>query len=184
MNNNKFLNIQSLDSSKTSIAKVLLIFYLIVASNYTDNLMSKQLKKYISENRLVQHIIGFMTMIVLITIVGGIVDTRSALVYSLISYIWFVFSTKLDIHWNIVILTLLLFGYLYENNLIVREKEILSDPSLTDKQKIEIISNFNRFKTWIVSTIILITVIGTLAYSNRKRVQYGGSYNAFTYFLY
>ena len=178
------LNIQHINSSQTSIAKVLLIFYLLVASNYTDNLMAKQMKEYLHSNRIAQHFIGFLTLIVLVTMVGGITDTRSAIVYSLIGYVWFIFSTKLDIHWNIVLLVLLFIGYMYENSLVVKEQQILNDPNLTDKQKTYIINRCNTYKSWIVGSIMIVTILGTVMYTNRKQVQYGGGYDLFTYMFY
>jgi hypothetical protein len=177
-------NIHHINSSKTSIARVLLIFYLLVASNYTDNLMAKQMKEYLNSNRLVQHFIGFLTLIVLVTMVGGITESRTALIYSLIGYIWFIFSTKLDIYWNIIILILLFIGYMYENSLIVKEKQILDDPNLTDKQKVDIIDRCNIYKTWIVGSIMTVTLLGTIMYTNKKKVQYGGGYDLFTYMFY
>src|SRR5579872_4178034 len=137
--NGSWLNIQDINSSSTSLAKVLLIFYLFIASSSTDNLMSKQMREYINSNKYMQHIIGFLTMIVLITLVGGVVDTRAAIFYALIGYVWFIFSTKLDIHWNIIILSLLFVGYMYENSMNVREADIKSDKNLTDDQKLYMI---------------------------------------------
>lgn len=184
MSLNKYFNIQDINTSQTSIAKVLLIFYVLVASNYTDNLMAKQMKEYINNNRIVQHIIGFLAMIILVTLVGGIVDTRSAIVYSLVAYLWFIFSTKLDIHWNVIIILLLFVGYMYENSMQVREKEVMDDPILSIEEKDELIENFNKYKTWIVGTVILVTIVGTLMYSQKKHEQYGGGYDAFAYLLY
>lgn len=175
--------IQDINSNKTSLAKVLLIFYVLIASELSDNLMAKQMKEYIRDNKYVQHIIGFLTMFILVTLVGGVVDTRSALVYSLVGYIWFIFSTKLDIHWNIIILILLFIGYIYENSMTIREKEILEDPNLTDEQKKEMIENDNKYKSWIVGSVILVTIIGTMFYSHKKSVQYGGGYDIFVYML-
>jgi hypothetical protein len=177
-------NIQHINSSKTSIAKVLLVFYLLVASNYTDNLMAKQMKEYLTNNRLVQHFIGFLTLTVLVTMIGGITDTRSSLLYALIGYIWFIFSTKLDIHWNIIILILLSIGYMYENSLDIKEADILNDPNLSDIQKSDIINKYNTYKSWIVCSIMLVTILGTLMYTNKKTVQYGGKYDMFTYIFY
>jgi hypothetical protein len=177
-------NIQSIDRSNVSLAKVLLIFYVLIASTHTEHLMAKQMKQYIDENRLVQHIIGFLTMFILVTLVGGIVDTRSAIFYSLIGYIWFIFSTKLDIQWNIIIMILLFIGYIYENSAEVREKEIMDDPNLSKEKKLEAIQTNNYYKTLIVSSVILTTIVGTLLYSNKKHEQYGGGYDVFTYLLY
>lgn len=183
MNLNELFNIQNINSSQTSLAKVLLIFYVLVASNCTDNLMSKQIRQYINENRFVQHIIGFLLMIILVTLVGGIVDTRLAIFYALIGYIWFIFSTKLDIHWNIIIIILLFIGYMYENSMSIRENDINNDPNLTPDQKFIIIQQNNNYKTWIVSSVIFITILGTLFYSHKKHEQYGGGYDVFTYIL-
>lgn len=177
-------NIHHINSKRTSIARVLLIFYLLVASNYTDNLMAKQMKEYLTNNRIAQHIIGFLTLSVLVSLVGGITDTRSVLVYTLIGYVWFTFSTKLDIHWNIIILILLATGYMYENSLIIKEKQILSDPNLTDIQKIDIIKKYNIYKSWIVGSIMTVTLLGTLLYTHKKHVQYGGNYDVVKYLIY
>ena len=174
-------NIQSINSSQTSLAKVLLIFYVLIATGSADSLMSKQMKSYIQSNRYIQHIIGFLTMIILVTLVGGIVDTRSAIIYALVGYIWFVFSTKLDIHWNMVILILLFIGYMYENSMTVREKEINSDNNLTEEQKLIIINKNNNYKAIIVGSVIIITIFGALFYSHKKVEQYGGGYDVFAF---
>lgn len=174
-------NVQSINSSQTSLAKVLLIFYVLIASGSTDSLMAKQMREYIQDNRYVQHILGFMLMIILVTLVGGVVDTQSAIIYAAIGYIWFIFSTKLDIHWNLAILILLFVGYMYENSLAVRENIIISDGNLTDKKKKELIEQDNYHKTMIVGIVLLITIIGTLFYSHKKVEQYGGNYDIFTY---
>lgn len=178
------VNIQDINNKRSSIAKVLLIFYVLIAGNYTDNLMAKQLREYISENRLIQHLIGLMTMVILITTIGGVVDSRTAIIYSLVSYTWFIFSTKLDIHWNIIILLLLFFGYLYENDVEIREEEVMSDKTLDDKKKMEIINKHNRNKTLFIGGILAITLVGTLFYSHKKHVQYGGGYDIISYLLY
>jgi small-conductance mechanosensitive channel len=178
------LNIQNINSNKMSLAKVLLIFYVIIASNFTNGLMAKQMREYIESNRLVQHIIGLILMIILVTTVGGVVDTYQAILYSVIGYIWFIFTTKLDIHWNIIIIVLLFIGYMYENSLEVKEEQIKSDPNVSEEIKEKIIQSDESTTKYIVSTVMLITIIGTILYSHKKHVQYGGGYNLFTYLLY
>ena len=177
-------NIQHVNSNQTSIAKVLLIFYLLVASNYTDNLMAKQMKEYLHNNRIAQHIIGFLTLTVLVTLVGGVTDTRTALLYSAICYVWFIFSTKLDIHWNMIIIILLFIGYMYENSLTVKENQLITDPNLTNEIKSTSIDKCNIHRTCIVISIMAITLIGTMLYTHKKQVQYGGGYDISTYMFY
>jgi len=170
-------------NSSTSLAKILLIFYMIVASNCTENLLSKQTRDIINNNRYIQHMIGFMTLFVLITLVSDQIDTRTALIYAILGYIWFVFSTKLDIHWNIAIIILLFIGYMYENSNKIRETDIKNDNSLTDEQKLSLLTEIENTKTWIVGSVIIVTILGTIFYSQKKIEQYGGGYDVFTYFL-
>lgn len=177
-------NIENRKNNKTSLAKVLLIFYVLIASNFTEGLMSKQMKESLQSNRLMQHIIGFLAMIVLVTTVGGIVDNRLAILYSLIGYLWFIFTTKLDIHWNVIILALLFVGYLYENSLSSQEQDILEDENLTEDKVNNIIKNNTDYRLFIVLTVIIITMVGTAFYTNKKNEQYGGGFDIVTYLLY
>jgi hypothetical protein len=181
---NSLFNIQDINPSvNTSLAKILLIFYVLVASSATDNLMSKQFREYVRDNRYMQHVLGFLTMFVLITLLCDGIDTKIALGYALIAYIWFIFSTKLDIHWNIIILILLFVGYMIENQIMVRDREINTDNNLSNEQKLILIKDNNQYTNWIIGSILLITVIGTLFYSHKKQEQYGGGYDVFAYML-
>ncbi len=176
--------IENISSNKTSLAKVLLIFYIILASNYTHELLSKQLREYIESNRLVQHIIGLMMMVILVTSVGGIVDTYQAILYSVIGYIWFLFTTKMDIHWNMIALIILFIGYMFENTARTREEEAKSDPNLSEEERKKILRSYELQNRYIIFTILLVSIIGTIMYTHKKQGQYGGGYNFFTYLLY
>ena len=181
---NNILQIESLTGPTTSLSKVLLIFYLAIAGNFTSNLLSKQLKSFFEENRIAQHIIALITLLVLVTAVGGIVDTKVAIIYTVVGYIWFIFTTKLDIQWNIVIILILLIGYLYENTIDNKEKLMETDNALTRDDKNAVISRNNSTKSYIVVAAMAVTVVGTFMYSTKKHVQYGGGYNWLTYMLY
>lgn len=178
------LQIQNVAGNNMSLSKVLLVFYLIIATNFTNNLVSKQLKEFIEDSRIAQHIIALVTMLVLITSIGGVVDTKKAVFYSIFGYVWFLFTTKLDIHWNMVIIMILVAGYLYENSISEHEQELSDDKNVDKKKKEEIIRNDNNIKSGIVYAAILVTVIGTLMYNTKKQVQYGGGFDPVTYLLY
>ena len=178
---NAWFNIEDINLNNTSLAKILLIFYLIALNSNT--LISKQMHNYINDNRYVQHILSFMTMYVLITVVCGNIDTRSAIAYALIGYIWFIFTTKIDIHWNIIIIILLFVGYMFENSIHIDENNIKTDKLISNEHKQKIINENIHKKNLLVGGIIMVTIIGTLLYSNKKHAQYGGSYDIFTYIL-
>jgi len=178
------LDIKGTKNNNTSLIKVLLVFYLIIASNFTGGLMGKQMREYMEKNRFIQHIVGFITMIVVVTLIGGIVDTHKAVVYALIGYTWFIFTTKLDIHWNLIILTLLFVGYMYENSKKLSEVHVVDDKNLPNDVKEQIIQQDTNYNTYFACVIILITVIGTLLYSDKKYQQYGSGYDPVKYVFY
>ena len=182
--NNHIFQIDSMSGPGVSLSKVLLVFYLLITTNFTNNLVSKQLKSFFEENRLAQHTIAIIALLVLITSIGGIVDTKKAVIYTIIGYVWFLFTTKLDIHWNIVIILILLSGYLFENNLDNKVKLMDGDKVLTDEEKVQLNHYNNKVKMFIVGGAMSVTIIGTLMYSNKKHVQYGGGYDPLTFLLY
>ena len=157
-----------------SLIKIILIFYLLIANNFTTNLFSKQLKTFFTENRMAQHLIGFITMIVIITLTTTNINICNILVYSIIGYIWFIFSTKLDIQWSIIIILLILFGYLYELKINEKQKQIEQDPIMTNDKKQELIQQNNKYKKYIIVFILMATLAGTTLYANKKMNQYGG----------
>lgn len=178
----KITNIDMLDNKSVSLSKVLLVFYMLIGGNYLSGLISKQIKSFIESDRIVQHVIGITTMLVLITLFGNMPDIKLSILYSIIAYTWFILSTKLDIHVNIIIIALLLVGYLYENNL---DAQLLKTTKvLTDAEKEVIVETAKKHKKIIVSLLFLVTVVGTFLYNDKKQVQYGGGYDVFRYLLY
>lgn len=174
-----------LNTGSVSLARVLLIFYVLIASNFTENLMGKQLKTFFSENRIAQHLIAFIMILVLVIIIGNVDNMKRALVYSILGYVWFIFTTKLDIQWNIIILLGLLIVFLYESNMIEQEKRIIKDQSVSEEEIEEIIRHNNRVRTYTVIGIIIITLIGAFLYLTKKKEQYGGGqFNLATFLLY
>lgn len=180
--NDESINSDNYDKS-ISLTKFLMVFYILIATNNASNLMAKQLQEYIKDNKIIQHIIGFMALVILITLFAGPIDTKDALFYGIIGYAWFIFTTKLDIHWNIIILILLFIGYMYENNMNIRIIEIKSDKNLTHEKKQSLIKDISHIRNWIVGGIMVVTLTGTLFYSHKKHEQYGGGYDVFTYIL-
>lgn len=171
--------------NQNSLLRALLLFYVLIASNFTGGLFSKQLRTFFEENRMAQHLIGFTMMLVIIMLIGGINNTYRAVIYSLIGYIWFILTTKLDVHWNVIIILLLLFGFLYESKLNEKERNIMSDSNLTEEEKQKIINNNFQYRMYFILAALLTTIIGSLLYLNKKVGQYGGGkFDLITYLFY
>lgn len=168
-----------------NILTALLFFYLLIASNFTGGLFSKQLRTYFEESRLAQHIIGFIMLLVIVIIIGNITNIYRAIIYTIIGYIWFIFAGKLDIQWNIIIILLVLFGFLYELQLNNKDKDAINDPNLTQEQKDKIIETNTQYKTYIIVAVLAVTAIGGILYFNKKVGQYGGGqFDLMTYLFY
>lgn len=163
-----------LNTENASLARVLLIFYVIVASNFTSNLMGKQLKNFLEENRIAQHIIAFIMMLVLVIVIGNVNDIKKAVAYSLLGYLWFIFTTKMDIQWNLIIILALLTIFIYENSMIDKENQAEIDKNLNEEEKKNIKNDHSEIKTYVIIGVVIVTLIGMYLYINKKEGQYGG----------
>jgi hypothetical protein len=183
-NLDNIFNINSLSSTNISLSRALLIFYIIIASQFTTGLMGKQMRNFLEESRIAQHLVGFILMLVLVMMAGNVTEVGKAVLYSIIGYVWFIFTTKLDIQWNLIIIIMLFVGFVYETNMIKKEQDIQKDHILTSSEKDKIIETNSHVKTYMVGGILLVTIIGTLLYANKKQEQYGGGFSTLNFFIY
>lgn len=175
---------KTLTDNNISIAKALLIFYVIMANQKSD-LLGKQFKELINNNRIAQHIIAFIMMIVVINIIGGVQNTDKMLFYSTIAYVWFVLSTKVDIQWNLILILLLFVWYLYQNRTDTKRFMMDKDTGITKDIKKKFDMKNMNWNTGVVSGLITITLVGLYLYSNKKGIQYGGGkYDPIKFLLY
>jgi len=166
-------------------AKILLLFYILTANNYTGDLMGKQWREFLQENRIGKHLVAFIMMLILIIMFGNVKDTSMAIFYAVIGYSWFVFTTKMDIQWNVIVLLTLLLVFLYQNKLEQQEINTRNDTILSENEKQEIINKNNKVKEYVIMGTIIITLIGMFLYVNKKEGQYGGGkFSPVKFFLY
>jgi Na+/H+ antiporter NhaD/arsenite permease-like protein len=163
--------------SNMSLSKALLMFYVLIGSCCTKDLYSGQFKDFLKSSRSAQHMLGFLAMLVLITCVAGVNDPYHSISYTTIAYFWFILTTKLDIHWNLAIVALLVIGFFYESKMVEKEAQSEEDPVLEEEDLENIKNKHNNNKSLIVILILLITFVGTMFYWNKKKVQYGHQFN-------
>lgn len=170
-------NLSYLGKSNISLSKAILLFYLIIGNNYTGELFSGQLTDFVKNNRYAQHTIGYITMLIIINCMGGVKDIKRSLLYSVVAYLWFLFTTKLDLHWSLLIIAFMVVGLLYEETMVDKEMQSKEDEALEEEDKEKIINIHNKLKTGIVLAIMAVTLIGSYSYFNKKKMQYGGNFN-------
>jgi hypothetical protein len=179
----KLINLKHDGVSDMSLMKALLIFYLIAGNCYTQNLYSGQLLDFVRSNRIAQHTVGFITLLVLITTAGGVKDQKTAIVYSSAIYLWFILTTKMDLSWNLTVIALLFLGYIYENNLDNHLNSSKNDSVLDEKHVARIKQNNKNVKRLIVGSIGLVTVVGCLFYYIRKYQQYNNDFDNISFMI-
>lgn len=157
--------------------QTILFLYMIIASNYTKHLYSGQLEDFIKENKFAQHLIGILFIFVLLSFISANIDITKTTIYSLLIYLWFVVSTKLDIQWSIIIILLLLTNYGYELYLKNQYKDVKDDVYLSDDMKDKILSRYENGKKIVTLLILGFTGVGTLTYMLKKNNQYGNDFN-------
>jgi hypothetical protein len=174
-----------------SVGRIILLTYVILASQYCSNLFSHGLKEAIESNRMVQHLILLILIMALLIIFGnplGVEVTNNQqfniIIMSLLVYVWFILTTKLDIGWNVSILILLTIYFLYESKKVSDYKLILDDPNLDTLKKKELFDSFGNLQKYLLITIFGITLTGTFLYANEKQVQYGGGFSMYRFFFY
>lgn len=168
---------------KMSLTKALFIFYLFIANNYTKELYSGQLTDFIKENRLVQHFIGFLTLVIIIMMTADVKDPTTAFIYGIMGYTFFIMTTKVTLEFNLVILTLLFLGFLYENILDDKEEMAYEDPVLTNEERKKIKKKNREYKEKIFYLIALITIVGMTSYLLHKRSEYGDQFSLSQFLL-
>lgn len=176
--------------SNLSIGKILLLTYIIIASSYCSNLFSNGLKNAIETNRYVQHIILIILIMTLMILFGnpfGIQlsssHTFNIVIITLLIYVWFILTTKLDLSWNIGIIILLAIYFLYESKMSNDINLQLKDSLINSETKTNIVNTFIKTNNNVLMGIFGLTVIGTLVYTSEKNVQHGGGFNPLNFWF-
>ena len=164
------------------IGKILLLTYIIIASNYCSNLFSNSLKNAIENNRFVQHLILIILIMSLLIIFeqGNSIKFTSnkhlnVLIMTLLIYTWFILTTKLDLAWNIAVMIMLVIYFFYENKKSNDYKNINNDKNLSNESKNELHNILINTQKSLLLGIFGITLTGTFIYGIEKYNQYGSS---------
>lgn len=127
-------------------------YYLLIISNFTDTLLSPDLRNLIENNRSIKHLFG---LILLIMSVNQHNKKDNSILYnigiSILCYIYFIFSTKMILSLNLILIFIMILFYYIE-------KYIKNNIHNTDNF---LVKNHKKIR---ISFIILIT--GILIFGN------------------
>ena len=164
--------------------KYLLLLYLVQMTSLTNNTLGKQLKEYVYSSREMQHIINITFLMVLISILDDSRTFNNLVLTSLIIYIFYLFSTKLDLQYNLILLGIIISYYFYKKSLDGKILRIQKDNDIDFDLKQKIISKDLNIEKLIEFGLAGVLVYFVYVYFSRKNVQYGGGFNYSKFLFY
>jgi hypothetical protein len=172
-------------NNEFSLGKIILMFYVLISSAGLFPLLSKQWKETLENDRIAQHLLGILTILSLTILVSdGKFSIQRIFIYTVLGYLLFVFSTKMDLHFTIMVIVLLIAFYLYQNIIQSENNKIIQDETLTQNEKDKLQKNKKHNYVYLGAGLVGVIFIGTILYSNKKEVQYGGGYSLANYLIY
>ncbi len=164
--------------------KYLLLLYLVQLTSLTNNTLGKQLKEYIYSNREIQHIINLTFLMVLISILDDSRTFNNLVISSIVIYLFYLFSTKLDLQYNLILLGIIIAYYFYKKNLDNQIARIQKDTDINFDLKQSLVNNDLNKEKMIEYGLIGVLFYFVYVYLSRKTVQHGGgfSYGKFLFY--
>lgn len=168
--NLKFLN------GEISIIKILMILYIIVFTNILTLKFGEKLLYKINENIILKHIIGLITIGIILSLIYSL-EGKDLILYSLLIYFVFLLSTKMSSELLIIVIILLAGLYFYDYFNDKKINQLNNDDNVSNDIKNNIITNKKNNKRNITLMTLFIVICGSLIYENKKVSQYGGSFS-------
>lgn len=150
----------------------ILVLYMLICGGYIANLFGCRVQYLLSNNMVLKHLLGFMTMyfFVVVTRQETVKPNTHAFLAALF-YIIFVITTRMDYKWWFAFIIGLFVIYILEayktNDKIEEEK----------KKQIEY---YQKYLIYIVAVIIL---LGFIIYYGKKKAEYGSDFDHFTFLI-
>lgn len=136
----------------------IILFYILTFSNYNFYLLSCELRKILESNILLNHLVGLLTIYTFIITSIPSFKNKSItynIYFSIISYILFLISVKIDIR-ALLILFILGLVSIQLDNLVERSKEE------NNKEKVAIYTDYRKK---LESIMYIILAIGFIVYT-------------------
>lgn len=155
--------------------------------NSKSDLLSKQFIEFYESNRLLQHVLAFMTLMVIALTIAVNRDYQSILetiFYAAITYCFFLFSTKLDLHWFLILFMVIVAGFIHDIMVQYHNYNIIRDDNIDIETRKKVIDENNDRRKNIIILITIILVVGNGLYTKKKIDQYGGAFDTMTLLFY
>jgi len=152
------------------------ILYLVLAGSFLQPLFPCHSSRLFESSMWIRHLLGFLTLIFFVVVTDTEIDDYlplgSVISVSLLIYAWFLISSKMTASWWLALVVLLAALYLID----LYESRNLKEPPETKK-------NLGYVKTGILTTSMLLTLVGFLIYVGEKKLEYKSEFSYVTLLL-
>lgn len=138
----------------TRISDSLLLFYVVIASNFLIKLFPKHHFDIVKKNIYVRHFMGYITMLFSIYHVSTMTNPLNVILLTTFLYLWFLMTTRLPPVYNLVIIFSLSAGFLINLRIYHEEQNDSTIWTKADISRLKMVVNS------IFIFIILLTVFG------------------------
>ncbi len=159
-------------------------YFLIIVAGLTVNTFPCKMRYALDNNLYLKHFIGFLTMVFLVVVAEPYPDQKLLHIFPIAAllYIVFILISKTEYPFFLAILVIL--GL--EFAVILTKTEFKKDLKEHPEKEKELQPKINTavfIGNTVMVAVIILTIIGVLAYMGRKKYEYKDKFNYFTFFL-
>jgi hypothetical protein len=183
--------LEEISISKVDFVKSIALFYIIILGNFVPGIFTCSQKKFINSSKFILILITFMVFFFIVTIVSDtgnniFIPPIQKLMYTILYFIIFLFSMRMDLRITLIILSLLILVYFIELNKTyylntgdqitnMEEKSVYQDHAywitLDFPTKIRLFpvkpdqfEFVNKLETIIYYVVVVLIILGVIAY--------------------
>jgi hypothetical protein len=165
-----------INENNISVIKILMILYLFIFTNVLSTKINEKIIYKLNQNFILKHIIGLITIGILLSLVYNL-SGLELLKFSILIYFIFLLSTKMSSDLIIITIVILSGLYFYDHFNEKKINQVKSDNIINNDKKNIILNNKNNIRKNITLFTIVLVIIGSLLYEDKKVSQYGGSFS-------
>lgn len=156
------------------------VFILIITGNYLGELMPCRVRHELSENMLLKHICGYLTLVFFAILTIFKTTQLNILVLSAFVYVYFLVLSKTNWRiWLTVVFMLAISYFLY------LFKMVYEDTHEHEKSELQtyVMKHTETVQSILVTLSFILTIFGFFVYMGNKKKEYGKNFSYITFIL-
>lgn len=160
-------------------AVLLLSIYMLVFSNILLELFGCRLQYFLTNNMLAKHAIGLFLFFIFNVLTDNDISNKSiiyVLGMTIITYMWFVLTTRTPFYISIIVILLLVSVFAFE----IYIQKYAQNHEMTE-DKLQQIETMKDIRASIVIFAFILTCVGVFIYYREKKIEYKQKFDILTF---